>query len=282
MRRVALAPVAADAVRRWPGMRSEYAWVPPHPEVAEAATVTHPHQVGVAFSGHRRLVYESRHRTATADVAPGSTVVSAGSAITWLRVHEVTEALEIYPDAELVRAVAAVWASRPVDVDQVVGRPDGTVLGIGSVLRQAHVSGAALDDVAAGALAHRLVVHLLTRYGGVRLPARAAPGLLDARTVDDVAGLVEARLGGPLALDDLAAVAHLSPFHFARAFARTTGLPPHAFVVARRMDRAGRLLWTTDLPVEDVARAVGYENLSHFRRLFRRHHGVPPSALRGR
>ena len=142
------------------------------------------------------------------------------------------------------------------------------------------MSGAALDDVAAGALAHRLVVHLLTRYGGVRLPARAAPGLLDARTVDDVAGLVEARLGGPLALDDLAAVAHLSPFHFARAFARTTGLAPHRFVSARRMDRARRLLWTSDLTVEEIAQAVGYGNLSHFRRVFRRQHGVAPSALR--
>ena len=264
-------------------MRSEYAWVPAHPDAAQAPTTTYPHQVGVSFSGHRGLVYEAGGRRTAADVAPGSAVVSGAAPITWLRVHEITEALEIYPDAGLVARVAADWGGDPpAAVDQRVGVPDATVLGIASVLRRAHVRDAPADDVAGGTLAHRLVTHLLTRYGGLRIPPRAAPGFLEQRTVDAVADLVEARLGESLTLEELAAVAHLSPFHFARAFARTTGLPPHGFVVARRMDRAGRLLWTTDRPVEDVARAVGYANLSHFRRVFRRHHGVPPSALRGR
>ena len=66
----------------------------------------------------------------------------------------------------------------------------------------------------------------------------------------------------------------------ARAFARTTGLPPHRFVTSRRMDRARLLLWNSDRPVDDVARAVGFSNLSHFRRVFRDFHGVAPRALR--
>ena len=222
-------------------MRSEYAWVPPHPEVAEAATTTHPHQVGVAFSGHRRLVYESRDRTATADVAPGSTVVSAASAITWLRVHELTEALEIYPDPDLVRPSppcgrrgrSTSTGRRPSGRHRPrhrVGPPAGPRVRRGAGRRRGERPRPP---------ARRPPAHQVRRRPA---PARAAPGLLDARTVDDVADLVEARLGGPLTLDDLAAVAHLSPFHFARAFARTTGLAPHRFVTARRMDRARRLL----------------------------------------
>ena len=73
-------------------------------------------------------------------------------------------------------------------------------------------------------------------------------------------------------------MAALSPFHFARAFKAATGLTPHEFVTGRRMDRARWLLRSQ--PVEAVAAAVGFGNLSHFRRLFRRHHGGPPSGLR--
>lgn len=278
--RAAAPPAGTVPVRHWPGMRSEYAWVRPHPGGTDTATVTRPHQIGIAFTGHRRLAYESGGRSLTADLAPGSTIVSGSAPITWLRVHEITEALEIYPDPALVAATASASASRPVDVDLVLGRSDATVLGIGSLLRQAHVGGVVLSDVAASTLAHRLVTHLLVRYAGVRPSDGPRPGLLDARTVDRVADLVDARLHDVLTLDDLASAVSLSPFHFARGFARTTGVPPHRFVTSRRMDRARHLLWTSDRSVEDVARAVGYGNLSHFRRTFRRFHGVAPSALR--
>jgi AraC family transcriptional regulator len=106
----------------------------------------------------------------------------------------------------------------------------------------------------------------------------AGPGTLDARSVDRVAEYVDSALAGPLDLGRLAGVAALSPFHFARAFKGSTGLTPHEFVTSRRMDRARGLLRSE--PVEAVAGAVGFSNLSHFRRVFRRHTGLPPSAYR--
>jgi AraC family transcriptional regulator len=250
-------------------MRSEYASLPAHRDPTE----TGPHQVGVAFSGHARLPWESGGRSAVADIRPGSAVVTGADGVTWLRVAEPTEALEIYPDPELLRALAG----GPVTVERpVVGADDGVVLGIGSVLRRAHALDTHLSDVAASTLAYRLGTHLLTRYHGLTVPP--GPGLLDARTVDRVAAYVDSALAGPITLDRLAAVATLSPYHFARAFKAATGLPPHEFVTCRRIDRACRLLRSE--PVESAARAVGFGNLSHFRRVFRRHTGVPPSAYR--
>lgn len=258
-------------------MRSEHAVVPPHPDPAGPPTVTRPYQVGIAFSGHRGLVYETSGRRVRADIAPGSTVVSGSEPIHWLRVREPTEALEVYPDPDLVLTTAGgTW---PAALQQRIATGDATVLGVGSLLRRAHAGALVLGDVAASTLAHRLTTHLLTRYGGLGLPP--PPGVLPAVTVDRVAELVEDRLGELLTLDDLAAVAHLSPYHFARAFARTTGLPPHGFVTARRMDRARLLLLTSRSPVEDIARTVGFCNLSHFRRVFRRFHGTTPSGIRG-
>lgn len=262
-------------MRYWPGLRSEYACLPPH----DGETVTRPGQIGIAFTGHHRLVYDTGAGSRTGDIRPGSTVVSGAATIRWLRVRETTEALEIYPDPAFVAAVADRTASRPVHIEPVVGRPDATVLGIGSILRRVHAGGSDLSDVAACTLAHLLVTHLLERYAGIR-PARPDPGRLSAAVTDSVAALIDARLGTKLTLDELAAVARLSPYHFARAFKRTTGLAPHAFVTSRRMDRARNLLRTSAQPVDTIAGMVGIANLSHFRRLFRRHHGVPPSALR--
>jgi AraC family transcriptional regulator len=91
---------------------------------------------------------------------------------------------------------------------------------------------------------------------------------------------VESELDGELTLGRLAAVATLSPFHFARAFKATTGLAPHQFVMARRVDRATALLRGSTASVVDIAHAVGLSNVSHFRRVFRAHTGVLPGEVR--
>lgn len=263
-----------SGVRDWPGLRTEHAWLPAH----RGPTTTRPHQIGIAFSGHRGLVYETPGRTVEADHPPGATIVSGPEPVTWLRVREPVEALEMYPDPALVSAAAAT-RSGAAQVLPSVGVWDGTVLAIGSRLRRAHATG--LTDVAASTLAHRLVDHLLDRYAGLGDPdRRVRPGRLDPRVIDRVTQLVEARLDGVLTLADLAAEARLSPYHFHRCFGATTGLAPHAFVTARRLDRARLLVSATARPVDEIAAAVGFGNLSHFRRLFRRHHGLPPSALR--
>jgi AraC family transcriptional regulator len=251
-------------VRQWPGMRSEYSWLPARVGV----TRTKPDQVGVSFSHHRGAVYEAGARTVEGDIAGGSVFVTGREPIVWNRVRELTEAVEIYPDRSLLGAVelAPVTAAR-----------DGTVLAIASLLRRVHVAGATLSDIAASTLTHRLVTHLLGEYGGVRQPA---PGRLDRGTVDRVAEFVDANLGDTVTLDALASVAGLSPFHFARTFKATTGLAPHQYVTARRMDRALRLLVSTPVSVPEVAHAVGFSNLSHFRRVFNAHIGVLPGELR--
>lgn len=253
--------------RQWPGMRSEYNLLP----AGEGATRTGAHQVGIAFSGHQAAVYEAGGRTVETDIAPGSAFVTGDEPITWTRIGETTEALEIYPDLDLVHRLAG----GPVRIRPASGS-DGTVLVIASLLRRAHVSG--MSDLAASTLAHRLVGHLLTHYSDAT-PDRAS-GLLDRRAVDLVTAFVDASLADPLTLDTLASVATLSPFHFARAFRATTGLAPHQFVTARRIQRATVLLRESRASVPEVAHAVGFSNLSHFRRVFRRHTGVLPGELR--
>ena len=257
-------------VRQWPGMRSEYNLI----AASEGATRTGPHQIGVAFSSHRRAVYEVAGRTVEADIPAGSVFVTGREPITWFRTVETTEALEIYPDLALVAALAPGLP----EIAPAAGS-DGTVLAIASILQRVHLAGSTLSDLAASTLAHRLVGHLVTHYGDVR-PTHPPVGGLDRRTVDRVIEFVDAELSGVLTLDRLAAVAMLSPFHFARAFKVTTGLAPHRFVMARRVQRATALLRGSSAGVAEIAHAVGLSNVSHFRRVFRDHTGALPGQVR--
>jgi AraC family transcriptional regulator len=81
-------------------------------------------------------------------------------------------------------------------------------------------------------------------------------------------------------LSELSSVAHMSAFHFARLFKRSTGQSPHRFVVARRIDHAKELLSRDAAPLAAIARAVGFRTASHFSTVFRRTTGMTPSAYR--
>jgi AraC-like DNA-binding protein len=105
-------------------------------------------------------------------------------------------------------------------------------------------------------------------------PYPLARHLLRARDI------VDARYTEPLDLEALARAAHVSPRHFSREFRRTFGETPYQYLLTRRLERARRLLRTTDLQVAEVCLAVGFTSVGSFTTTFRRHVGVSPTAYR--
>ena len=83
-----------------------------------------------------------------------------------------------------------------------------------------------------------------------------------------------------LPLKNIARLAHLSPFHFHRAFSAVFGETPHAYRTRRRLERAARLLGETDAPVIDVCLDTGFESAASFSTLFRRRYGASPTEFR--
>jgi AraC family transcriptional regulator len=81
-------------------------------------------------------------------------------------------------------------------------------------------------------------------------------------------------------LEHLASLVGLSPFHFARAFKQSTGVPPHQYLLSVRIEKAKALLSTTDANVTTIAFEVGYESSQALARLFRREVGLSPSDYR--
>ncbi|MBV9366541.1 MAG: helix-turn-helix transcriptional regulator [Solirubrobacterales bacterium] len=86
----------------------------------------------------------------------------------------------------------------------------------------------------------------------------------------------------PLDVPTLAAVAHVSPAHFARQFRATFGETPHRYLQRRRVERAMELLRDTDRSVTEICFDVGFASLGTFSRTFRAVIGESPSQYRAR
>jgi AraC-like DNA-binding protein len=80
----------------------------------------------------------------------------------------------------------------------------------------------------------------------------------------------------------LAQVSGVSEAHFARSFKQAFGVPPHRYLLTRRIERAKALLRDTDLPIIEVALETGWSSLGTFGRVFRDITGQSPGELRAR
>ena len=109
---------------------------------------------------------------------------------------------------------------------------------------------------------------------------RRAVGSLPLWRIRRVTEYVQQNLDKNLTLAELAGVVYMSPFHFARLFKCSTGVPPHRFVVRQRITRARTCLAMEGQSIAQISRMVGYRTPSHFTTMFRRALGVTPGAYR--
>jgi AraC-like DNA-binding protein len=91
---------------------------------------------------------------------------------------------------------------------------------------------------------------------------------------------LESHLAERISLGALASMAGLSAHHFARAFRQSVGMPPHGYLLQRRLEHVEHLLRDTQLPLSQIALAVGFSDQSHLGRHFRRLTGISPSLAR--
>jgi AraC family transcriptional regulator len=138
------------------------------------------------------------------------------------------------------------------------------------------------QEMVIGALMEQLVIHLLRHHSNVRredVLELSRVGLVDRR-IRRAIELMHAHLDRDLPLEEIAAAAYLSPFHFARLFKKLTGASPHAYLATLRATRAQTLLAETDLSISEVSARVGYSSSSHFTKAFRQATGLTPRAFR--
>ena len=143
------------------------------------------------------------------------------------------------------------------------------------------VDGGAGGGLATESLANLIAVHLLRNTSASQRTARRTDGALSRSRLRAVIEYIEGHVDTALTLEQMAAIAHLSAYHFARQFKASTGLSPHQYVIARRVERAQQLLREgDDLALAAVAAGAGFSDQSQFSHHFKRRLGMTPGQFR--
>jgi AraC family transcriptional regulator len=141
-------------------------------------------------------------------------------------------------------------------------------------------AGGAGGSLIAESLANLLAVHLIRYILDPHRVESGRDGKLPRGRLRAVVEYIEEHLHASLSLEQMAKVARLSVYHFARQFKTATGLAPHQFVITRRIERAKHLLRGRDQSLAEIAGLAGFSDQSQFSHHFKRLVGTTPRQFR--
>jgi AraC family transcriptional regulator len=192
-----------------------------------------------------------------------------------------SEHLALYVDPKLIsRAAADAGRKGTFEIIERYTRKDNVISNVGMALLGELDSKELSGRLYVESLANVLAVHLLRYYTNEDAAAPRIYGGLSASKLRRVTAFIAENYASEIKLDELAQVAGMSSFHFAREFKRTTGTTPHQYLIKFRVDRAKAFLNENELPLTEVGLRSGFSHQSHFTRLFRRVTGTTPHLYR--
>jgi len=216
------------------------------------------------------------------DSVPGDFVlVPRGAASTWGN-EGTPEALLVMLPPRLTHKLAEQEAERdPAYIEFLprVGQRDPLVYALGQAILGELQTGGLFGALYLESLFRTLALHLLRHHAVFAIAPTPVQGQLPREAIHSVHDYIHDHLDQAITLDALAALVHLSPYHFARKFKAATGLPPYQYVLQCRVERAKTLLTAGQHSISEVAQAVGFANQSHLTRHIKQSFGVTPSAL---
>ena len=125
-----------------------------------------------------------------------------------------------------------------------------------------------------------IILNLLAEY--IRLAGRQTKVFTDRQDEDmrNVLSYINENFKKNLTTEELAAVCHLHPTHFIRAFKLKTAQTPHQYITDIRMEYARQLLDRSDRSIVEIAEDAGFYDPAHFSRAFKRHFAMTPTQYR--
>jgi AraC family transcriptional regulator len=171
------------------------------------------------------------------------------------------------------------------NLDQIAVAPQVAVfdpnMSLASELLQSELLSQSLEsDLYVTAVSQLISLTLLRRFSTQEQLASIAEPTQTEESLKRAIGYINENLADPLSLKQIAAVAKMSPFYFARLFKQATGTTPNQYVTHRRMERAKQVLIEQDLNIAEVSQKVGIQSQSHFNKLFREYTGLTPKAFK--
>ncbi|QPH54522.1 helix-turn-helix domain-containing protein [Pontivivens ytuae] len=253
-------------------LRAFWGVVPP-PTQHIAPSVSEAYSIGFNFSGTEALV-EIEGRTEARSLGAFTGGANGAERIHWVSLDAPAECAAITISDRLRLEIAdELRAERAVDLGDVWNEQEPVLTALALRLRAAgrggwEMSSLELEELGRGALRYTMI-----EMFGARRP-RINDHRLDRKQLSRVQEYLHANIAKRVTLSELAAVAHISPTHFQRAFRLTTGLSPHQYQTAWRMNRAAGLI-RAGVPRGTAARAVGFTPGHGFRTAMRKFVGMP-------
>jgi AraC family transcriptional regulator len=151
---------------------------------------------------------------------------------------------------------------------------------IGWALRAEMESGYASGRAYMDGLATGLASRIVRNHSSLARPSRATKAAMPGRKLKVILGYIEDNLGRDLGLEEIAGVAGLSVSHFKSLFRKSLGVPPHQYLIRRRVERAATQLRKGRTPIGQIALENGFCHQSHLALHTRRVLGLTPQELR--
>ncbi|MEO0981825.1 MAG: AraC family transcriptional regulator [Pseudomonadota bacterium] len=205
---------------------------------------------------------------------PGRWIVPSGAQF---------ETIKVLLPEQLISALAVEAFGEQAENARLIdvhGDTDGTAVAYLRAIGDELMRGGGLSSLYLESAAQALALHLLRNHSTLTEPIAPARRALSQKRLASAIDFIEANLDQNLSLEQIAAAAHLSSFHFLRCFRDETGQTPHAYVTTRRVQRCRELLETSELPLSEIAYRCGFANQAHMTTVFKRAAGVPPGQYR--
>lgn len=261
----------------WNGITAKFATEPP----GEANHILKSPVIGAVFAPQLRSCWQIDGGGSGIVAVPTGSVCLYTVPQIWWRWEQPADTVHLALEPSLIERVAKECnISGTVALDHRLVLFDPVLFNFAMLFKTELQTGGIGGQIYIESLTTALVVHLLRHYRGSTSTLKIDDCPLSQTQLNDIRAFVEAHLGDNFTVADMAAIAHFSPAHFARAFKSTVGQPPHRYVMQQRIEKAKQLLAITRLPITEVGLSVGFQNKSHFAAQFHKFVGVSPKVYR--
>jgi AraC family transcriptional regulator len=212
----------------------------------------------------------------------GDAHVGDGRVPFWVRSHGSTSFFAIAIDEAFVNEIweKEFGQARSFELSAAIGVRDPVISHIGLLARKELCEGGIRGRLYTESLGTALAGHLLRQYGTAPKAPTIHKGGLGPKPLKRVVDHINEHLEEELSLLELSRIADLSPHYFSTAFKASVGMPPHRYVIERRIDLARDMLRGSDTSISEIAYAVGFSSQSHLTANFRQTTGMTPRKFR--
>ena len=249
----------------------------------EFPPLTH-HTLTCRLRGSTRIFAECCGRRDERVNVPGDFSLTPAGAPKYVRTQDSAHVVHVRLDAQWVAGISEMMEATRGEPEIVnhFGDTDPQVMHSALALKAELEIGCLGGPLYAQQMAMALGVYTLSRFSVFPLRPKEYAHGLGKSDLARVLAYIDDCLSADLSLDTLASIVHLSPYHFARLFKQSTGVPPHEYVIRQRVGKSQDLLRSGRLTVGEVAQVVGFSDHSKLDRHFKRLVGVTPLQFRSK